>query len=86
MVGGQEGEDVIVPSVAREGAGRAAVRHLVRVRVRVRARVRIRVGVASPSPSQLLGRAAVRHRHKVVERAAMRRGDQLHLVRVRVTG
>ena len=55
MVGGEEGEELIVPCVAREGAGRAAVRHLARVRVRVRARVRIRVGVANPNPNQLRG-------------------------------
>ena len=32
---GEQGEELIIPRVAREGAGRAAVRHLVRDRVRV---------------------------------------------------
>ena len=45
--GGEEGEELIVPRVAREGAGRAAVRHL----ARVRARPRLRLRVANPSPN-----------------------------------
>ena len=51
LVGGEEGEELIVPCVAREAARRASVRHLVRASVKVRVGPRARV--ANPAPSQV---------------------------------